>query len=585
MTTGAGRRWVGVIALVSVAACSAPPPAPAKADANAAFQALADRFVDETLKRDPATATYLGVHDYDDRLADMSRAGIEADVAALREAKRQFEAVDPAALSEANQIDRLAALSAIDSELLTDTVIRPWATNPDLYSTAVTGAAFTMIKRNYAPADVRLKSLVARERAMVATLDVARQNLDNPPAIYTDIAIEQIDGNIDFFKDAVAGAFGGVKDEALIGEFRKTNQAVIDALGAYKTFLVKDLKPRSHGNFAIGAEALAAKFKADEMVDVPLDQLVAIARADLKKNQDAFVRAAAAAVPGMPARDALTKISRTHPKASELLSAVQGELDGLRQFIADHKLVTIPSANPATVEETPPFMRATTIASMDSPGPFEKTSTEAYYNVTLPDPSWPKAKIESYMRAWYPAMSSNVSVHEVYPGHYTQFLFGPRFPSRIRKVFGTTTNIEGWAHYCEQMMLDEGLANGDPTFRLAQLQDALLRDVRFIVGIELHTGRITVEQAQKMFEQDAYQEPPVALAEAKRGTSDPTYGYYTLGKLMILKLRDDYKAKMGDRFSLQEFHDRFLGLGPVGLPLIRRAMLGQVGDVLPSSAP
>jgi len=205
---------------------------------------------------------------------------------------------------------------------------------------------------------------------------------------------------------------------------------------------------------------------------------------------------------------------------------------------------------------------------------------EAFYSITLPDPKWSKAQSEEFMRAWYPEQIANVSVHEVYPGHYTQFLYGPQFPSRIRKVFGASSNSEGWAHYCEQMMLDEGLANGDPRARLAQLQDALLRNVRFIAGIQLHTGRMTVEQAQKLFEEESYTPGPVALSEAKRGTSDATYGYYTLGKLMILKLRDDYRARKGAQYSLKEFHDSFLKLGPIQLRLVRKALLGDEGDTL-----
>ena len=276
----------------------------------------------------------------------------------------------------------------------------------------------------------------------------------------------------------------------------------------------------------------------------------------------------------------LLSVSSRHPRPDQLLATTQSMLDSLRKFIVDKNLVTIPEAPPARVEETPPFLRATTSASMDTPGAFEQVAKEAFYSITLPDPKLSKAQSDEFMRAWYPEQIANVSVHEVYPGHYTQFLYGPQFPSRIRKVFGASSNSEGWAHYCEQMMLDEGLANGDPKARLAQLQDALLRNVRFIAGIQLHTGRMTVEQAQKLFEEESYTPGPVALSEAKRGTSDATYGYYTLGKLMILKLRDDYRARKGAQYSLKEFHDSFLKLGPIQLRLVRKALLGDEGDTL-----
>ena len=221
---------------------------------------------------------------------------------------------------------------------------------------------------------------------------------------------------------------------------------------------------------------------------------------------------------------------------------------------------------------------------MDTPGPFETNATEAFYNMTLPDPKWPKAQIDSFMKQWYYASISNVSVHEVWPGHYLQFVYGPQFPSKVRKVYGAASNAEGWAHYSEQMMLDEGFHRDEPKYRIAQLQDALLRDVRFIVGIKLHSQGMTVAAAQRLFEREAYQPPPVALSEAKRGTTDPTYGYYTMGKLMILKLRDDVKAKRGAAWSIRDFHDTFLKLGPLPLPLVRKAMLGDIGEPFPAGS-
>jgi uncharacterized protein (DUF885 family) len=216
---------------------------------------------------------------------------------------------------------------------------------------------------------------------------------------------------------------------------------------------------------------------------------------------------------------------------------------------------------------------------MDIPGPFEKVATEAYYNMTLPDPKATPAEKADFMKIWYYPAISNTSVHEVWPGHYLQFLYARNFPSAIRKVFGAATNSEGWAHYCEQMVIDEGFHADDPRYRLAQLQDALLRDARFIVGIRMHTRGMTVPQAVDFFVKEGYQTHPSARAESKRGTSDATYGYYTMGKLMILKLRDDYRAKMGAEYSLQKFHDTFISLGPLPLPLIRKAMLGETGQL------
>jgi uncharacterized protein (DUF885 family) len=310
------------------------------------------------------------------------------------------------------------------------------------------------------------------------------------------------------------------------------------------------------------------------MIALPLDQLLAIAEADRARNEAAFIETAKKIDASKPADTVLTAIEHEHPKPSELLKTSQNSLDDIRRFIVDRKIMTIPASDPARVKETPPFMRSTTSASMDTPGPFETAKLEAFYNMTLPDPRGTQAEQEDYMRSWYYAQMSNVAVHEVYPGHYIQFLYAKSFPSDVRKVYGAATNAEGWAHYAEQMMIDEGFHADDPKYRLAQLQDALLRNVRFIVGIKMHTQGMTVDEATKLFETAGHQPHAISVQEAKRGAGDPLYGYYTMGKLMILKLRDDYKAKLGDAFTLQKFHDTFITLGPLPLPLVRRAMLG-----------
>jgi uncharacterized protein (DUF885 family) len=314
------------------------------------------------------------------------------------------------------------------------------------------------------------------------------------------------------------------------------------------------------------------------MIELPLDQLSTIAEANRQQNEAAFQATAKQIDPGKSADAVLASMEREHPKASELLKTSQEALDAIRQFIVDRKIITIPPSDPATVKETPPFMRSTSSASMDTPGPFEKARLDAFYNMTLPDPRGSAAAQEDYMRSWYFAELSNVSVHEVYPGHYIQFLYAKDFPSDVRKAYGASSNSEGWAHYTEQMMIDEGFHAGDPKYRLAQLQDALLRNVRFIAGIAMHTRGMTVDEATKLFETQGHQPHAISLQEAKRGAGDPLYGYYTMGKLMILKLRDDYQKKMGSAYSLQKFHDAFVRLGPLPLPLVRKAMLGSSAD-------
>ena len=553
------------------------PERPVAATQDAPFTTIAGEYLDDLFRRQPTQATDLGIHKYDDRLENYSRQAVTDSIAAARGFRDRVNAVDPSALSLDKQLDREQLLHAIDSRILTLAVVRPWAKDPDIYSSGLTNTAYVMIKRRFAPPEERLRKLVAREKAMPAALLEARKNIENAPQIYTQIAIEQLDGNRSFFQTAVPAAFKAVQDKALLDEFKKANDAVVAALADYKKWLQDDLLERSKGEFAFGVDTYRKKLSADEMIDVPLDELLAIADRDLRRNQAAFADVAHNVDATKTPDEVMATIQADHPPAAALLQYTQKELDAIGRFMSDHHIITVPQAAPARVQETPPFLRATTSASMDIPGPFERVATEAYYNMTLPDPKLSAKDTEEFMRQWYYAAISNVSVHEVWPGHYLQFLYARNFPSDVRKVFSAATNSEGWAHYCEQMVLDEGFHGDDPRYRLAQIQDALLRDVRFIVGIRMHTRGMTVQQAEQFFVREAFQPAPVARSEAKRGTSDATYGYYTMGKLMILELRDDYKAKKGAQYSLQSFHDAFIRLGPLPLPLIRKAMLGDAG--------
>ena len=572
---------VGLISvgLISVG-CSAPKPSgPVLGSGDAAFNALATEIAEDSYRRGPSGATYLGIHKYDDQLEDFSAGAFYAHIDAAKAFKVRLDAIDPATLTEDARLDREYLSRQMTATAVQLDVVRAWTKDADSYSTAATNSVYTIMKRNFAPEADRLKLVIAREKKIPTLLGEARKNLSNPPEIFTKIAIEQIDGNQGFFKNDLPLAFAQVTDAALVSDFRASNASVIAALDEYKTWLQKSLLPRSKGSFALGSATYSQLLAANEMVEMPLDQLLVVAEANRQKNEEALVAAVRLIDPNMRVEDVLKKIEADHPPADQLLKTTQDALDALRQFIVDRKILTIPASEPAHVQETPPFQRSTTSASMDTPGPFEEKATEAYYNMTLPDPRWPKAEQLDFMRQWYYPAISNVSVHEVYPGHYVQFLYAKKFPTITRKVFGANTNIEGWAHYCEQLMLDEGFHSTEPAYRVAQLQDALLRDVRFIVGIKMHTQGMTVDQAKALFETDGHQPSAIALSEAKRGAGDPFYGYYTMGKLAILKLRDDYKAQKGSAYSLQAFHDAFIQIGPLPLPLVREKMLGARGSM------
>ena len=556
------------------------------------FAKASDDYFDQVyFHYGPTNGTLVGYHQYDGQLEDYSRKNIDAEIAALKIFERRIEAIlpDNDAADFVPRSDRAMVLANISSQLLTLETIRPWEKNADNYSSACANGAFSLMERKFASPDDRLRSLIAREKQMPALLNAAHANLMNPPHIFTEIAIEQLPGIISFFEQDVPLAFAGAKDPALKSEFAQTNATVIKSLNSYLEWLKTDLLPRSNGDFRIGAATFSQKLKYDEMVDIPLDKLLAIGWADLRKNQEHFKQVAHELDPHKEPGAMLEELGKQHPAPDQLLNAFRATFDGLMSFIRSHHIVTIPSDVRPIVEETPPFMRATTFASMDTPGPFETNATEAYFNVTLPDKSMTPAQVEGYMHSFNIGTVISTAVHEAYPGHYVQFLWVPQAPSKVRKLLGANTNVEGWAHYTEQMMLDNGY--GQPGagakdereskfLRLGQLQDALLRDARFIVGIEMHTGKMSIEQAVEFFQKEGYQPKETAVVETKRGAGDPTYLYYTLGKLEIMKLREDLIKKEGAAFSLEKFHDDFLKQGFPPVKIVREALLGDNSPTL-----
>ncbi len=564
----------------------------AAASAEDEFRKASDEFLDQVYFRyQPSQGTLAGYHQYDISLEDFSQATIENEIKMLKEFEQRIDAIpgDPASLNLTSRGDRAIVLGTIRSWLLNLETIRMWQKDPDSYSSTAANGVFTIVERNYAPAEERMRAVIAREKQIRILLNEARANLKNPPRIYTEIAIEQLPGTIGFFQSDVPQAFADVKNSKLKKEFAETNNAVVEELRAYLAWLKKELLPRSKGDFRIGADAFAKKLQYDEMVDTPLDRLLEIGRADMKKNQAQFNAIAAELEPKKNPREVLEELGSDHPAPGQLLDSFRATFTSLESFIRTHRIVTLPSNQQPILEETPPFMRATTFAAMDTPGPYETRALDAYFDVTLPDKSMTPAQVESYMHSFNVGTIISTSVHEAYPGHFVQFLWAPQAPNRVRKLLGANTNVEGWAHYCEQMMLDEGY--GQPgtgakdereakLFRLGQLQDALLRDARFIVGIEMHTGKMSFDQAVEFFQKQGYQSRETALVEAKRGTSDPTYLYYTLGKLEIMKLRDDVKKKQGASFSLQKFHDDFLAQGFPPIKIVREAMLGDDSPAL-----
>lgn len=554
------------------------------------FDKLTDQYFDRYFAMNPTAATATGFHQFDGKLEDYSQAEIHRQIATYHEFREKFAKIDASQFSIEKQDDLALIKASIDSTLLELETIKMWQRNPDKYSGGITNSVFGIMSRKFASQPERLKSVVARERQMPAVFAAARKNLRDVPKVYVEIAIEQIPGIVSFFQNDVPKAFSDVHDQKLLGEFKETNEAVITELKSYQAFLQKEVLPKANGDFRIGTENYRKKLASDEMVDVPLDKLIEIGMADLKRNQAEFRHISKLIDPSKTPQQILDQAQKDHPTSENLIPTFRNMLSGLKGYIETNHIVTIPSPVPPIVEETPPFMRALTSASMDTPGPYEKVAKEAFFNVTLPEPTWTADQTREWLEGFNRGTIASTAIHEAYPGHYTQFLWMQHIPSKVRKLLGSGSNAEGWAHYTEQMMLDEGYGRDksvpeakDAKFlmlRLGQLQDALLRNARFIVGIKMHTGQMTFGEGVKFFQEEGLQNHQVSVRETRRGTSDPTYLVYTLGKLQILKLRDDYQHKMGTKFSLQEFHDKLLQNGFAPLKIVRREMLGNDSPTL-----
>jgi uncharacterized protein (DUF885 family) len=527
----------------------------------------------------PTEATAEGLHAGDARLDDMSATAHQADAARLHAILARLAAIPAASLTPLERDDRDVLAGQIGGALLELETVQQWRHNPATYVDLATNAVYELIERDFAPLPVRLADVVARERQLPAMLGEARKNLTAMPPVFIDIAQEELEGANGFIAHDVPEAFAGIKDKAAKARLDASTKQVLAAFAAYKSWLTAQ-KPVAHGSFVMGRAALVRLLAADLITETP-EQVLAAGRAQMAKDGAAFQATALKLDPAHPGQ-ALDIIGRDHPDAGHLIPMAREGLVALQHFIDAHKILTLPSHALPVVAETPPFSRALVFGEMDPPGPYETHATTAYYYITPPDPTLPKAEQKKYLEYFNRTLLENLSVHEALPGHFVQFLFSQAHPewSDIRKTAHSYTATEGWAHYSEQMMPDEGLGSADPKLRLAQLQDALLRDCRLVASISMHTGAMTLAQASDMMAQQCFQPASVAYKEARRGTSDPGYFSYTLGKLEILKLRGDVQAREGKAFTLAHFHDRFLGAGLVPVSIIRREILGRDGPAL-----
>ena len=549
------------------------------------YDAVAEEYIKTYLAAHPLEGTALGLHEYDGKISDYSRLALDAELSRLRRFDDRMAKFDPTKLSARQSIDLRILQSAVKRDLFEMQEMSVFERNPMVYAGAADVNAY--IKRNFAPLEDRVRSLVAIESQIPNILIAARTNLNEKlPKPFVELAIQIARGSADFLKKDLVAAVSGVKDEQLRAAFQEANRKAANALNDYAAWLEREKLPKASLDFALGEEKFGRFMAQTELVDVSPQKILEIGMAQLKAEQDAFGEAAKKIDPNKPPIEVFKQIQSEHPTPDNLIPEVAKDLDKIRKYVLSHHLVGIPSEVRAKVKETPQYLRATSFASMDTPGPFEKRATEAYYYITPTEKDWPAKQKEEWLTAFNYYTSDITSIHEAYPGHYVQFQHLNASPaSKVEKIFGSYAFIEGWAHYCEKMMLDEGFGgptNSSPSeedvkraakYRMAQADEALLRLCRLCVSIKLHTQNMSLDEATKFFQDNCYYEEKPARQEAIRGTFDPGYLNYTLGKLQILKLRDDYKAQEGDAFTLKKFHDELLNHGMLPIRLLREIML------------
>ncbi len=542
------------------------------------FQQLSGDFLAGYLAWRPELSVYLGFHEYDGKTSDLSRISHENELARLKTYDQMLDKLDTSALSPRIYYDFRILQCGIRNEIFHFEDMGSYTKNPMTYAGALDVNIY--VKRNFAPLAERLKSIISIEKGAHKIFADAKSNLvDSLPKPYIETAIQIAEGSADFLANDLIMALKEVKNDSLMTIFKTANTDAISEVKAFAEYLKKEKLPKANNNYALGIEKYQKMLLFGEDISLSPEKILEIGLADLEREKDVFNSTAKIINPNKKSVDVYHDLQMEHPTADSLIVSVKKNVETIRQFLIDKKIVTIPSEVRVHVEETPKYGRSTSTASMDSPGPFEMKATESYYYITPVDPLWTAKQTEDWLCMFDYYTTDITTIHEVFPGHYTQFLhLNASSATKIEKIFSSYAFIEGWAHYSERMMIDEGYGNtGDPVktakYRLAQSGEALLRLCRLCVSVKLHCEGMSVDNATKFFMDNWYQGEKPSRQEAIRGTFDPGYLYYTLGKLQILKLREDYRKQEGDNFSLQKFHDLILEAGMPQIRLLREKLL------------
>ena len=526
----------------------------------------------------PSYAGLDGVHVHDDLLEDLSRQAVDAHVRTLSGFGRRLHQIDPSHLSRIERVDHPIVAANIEARMYELEAVRSWERNPQIYAEIIGSSLAGQALFAYAPEAERARRVVSKLRQVPRLVQAARDNVKECPGIFVKVGLESWRGTLRFIEVDLPRAFSGLDDLHILGDLADTSTEAAAAIKSYLEYLETDLAPRAKSSFRLGRERFERKLKLEDGVEVSADRLLAVALRELEAVQEEF-RTVAGRLNGGDPVEAWRKAKEQHPAPGQLIAVAEAQVGELEAFLRTQELVSLPDAEPVVVAPSPDFYRWA-FASMWTPGPFESKPSRAYYYLTDVDRTWSPERQKEHLRDFNIPTLWNISIHEVYPGHFLHFRHLRQVESKVRKstLFAPASFVEGWAHYCEQMMIEAGFRRGDVTIRLGQLAESLVRLARFVVAIRLHCEDLSVEQGMRFFRDEAFLEEATARREAERGTFDPTYLVYSLGKLMMLKLRRDYKEQQGGRYSLRSFHDAVLSQGSAPFWAHRRLLLDETVD-------
>ena len=532
-----------------------------------------ENYLNYLYETQPTAAAFDGVHQYDDLLEDPSRTALEGQGRELGGLVRQLAAVGKSGMTKTEQVEREMLTANIRARIFELENIRSWERNPQRHSEILAMSLAGQVLFPYAPVGERARRILSKLKQTPRLIETARKTIQDPPGIFIKEGITSLNGVVEFIEHDLPRALTSLDDMHLLSDLADASTEAVTAIHGYTEYLRNEVAPKARGSFRLGRENFDGKLELEEGVTLGADRLLAIAQRELRETQEEF-RSVAGRLGGDVA-SALERLKQDHPSAATLVSTAQGQVTELAAFVERKGLVSVTDGEVPVVAPTPPFYRWT-FASLWAPGPFEARPLPTYYYLTDVDPAWTPDRQEQHLRDFHIGALWAISMHETYPGHFLQHQHVCRIESKLRKsgLLASIGFIEGWAHYGEQVMIEAGFGGKDNHVKLGQLAEALIRLARLVVGIRLHVEDMSVEQGVRFFRDEAFMEEGSARREAERGTFDPGYVVYSLGKLMILKLRADYEAKHPSKFSLKTFHDRLLGNGNLPIWAHRRLMLG-----------